>query len=155
MNQTEKERLIQECTKFRNAIEQCKDNMGEWWYRDFPKGCCGDISEMLINYLVREEFKDLYCIYGTAYREVIEDGEVKERSWSHAWLELDSYIIDITADQFDEINEEVLITDKSIFHEQFEIDSKVPAEDVSLSGLAYAYDVVCNKIKEVEEENKI
>lgn len=38
---------------------------------------------------------------------------------SHAWLELVDIYIDITADQFIEIDKSVIITKRSHFHEKF------------------------------------
>lgn len=43
---------------------------------------------------------------------------------SHAWLELNGLYIDITADQFPQIDDDVIVTSKSLFHEQFKNISK-------------------------------
>lgn len=38
------------------------------------------------------------------------------RRQSHAWLEQSGLIIDITADQFDEVGDSVLVTRNSVWH---------------------------------------
>lgn len=38
---------------------------------------------------------------------------------SHAWLEYDGLIIDITADQFDEVSEPIIVTSDRSWHSQF------------------------------------
>lgn len=77
---------------------------------DFPHGCCGNASERLQFKLINEGFESVKLI---ANRFIGEQ--------SHAWLEYKGYIIDITADQFDDFEEEVFImaTIESDFHKQF------------------------------------
>ncbi|MNE82602.1 hypothetical protein D3C80_1793370 [compost metagenome] len=57
--------------------------------RGFPRGCCGVVSELLGDYLNAH--------FGLAIEYVCgeQDGA------SHAWLEHDGIVIDITGDQFD------------------------------------------------------
>ena len=43
--------------------------------------------------------------------------------WSyHSWLQRGNLIIDITADQFEEISEQVIVSTSSRWHENLEVD---------------------------------
>ncbi|WP_010223482.1 hypothetical protein [Pseudomonas donghuensis] len=55
----------------------------------FPRGCCGVVSELLGDYLNTQLGLRVEYVCGE------RDGG------SHAWLELDDVVIDITSDQFD------------------------------------------------------
>lgn len=55
----------------------------------FPQGCCGVVSELLGDYLNTQ--LGLRAEYVCGERD----------GGSHAWLELDGLVIDITSDQFD------------------------------------------------------
>lgn len=72
----------------------------------FPYGCCGDASNLLAKYL-REN--NIECEYVWGMR-----GEQ-----SHAWLECSDLMIDITADQFPEIKEKILVTSDKSWHRNF------------------------------------
>lgn len=45
--------------------------------------------------------------------------DVGDYSQSHAWLEQDGLLVDITADQFDEIDEPVIVTTDSPWHRKW------------------------------------
>ena len=63
----------------------------------FPKGSCGDASLLLGKYLIENGFEPKYK---NGKNGKYEGNDVK----SHAWLELNDIIIDITARQFDQNN---------------------------------------------------
>jgi hypothetical protein len=85
------------CNEFRQKIQSAKHET--IFFRDFPRGCCRDASLLLNEFLMSNNLpKSLYCS-----KEV---GELP----SHGWLELDGYIMDITADQFDHSIAKVLVT---------------------------------------------
>ena len=98
---------------FRDAIEiMGKDDLnGSEHFKDFPSGCCGDTSELLSIYLKESEINTIYV-----------SGE--KGSQSHGWLEYKDYIIDITADQFSDVDDKVIITNNRSWHDQFEIKWK-------------------------------
>ena len=80
-------------TQVRHAMDNliANNEISHNWipYGRFPKGCCGDISKILI-----QHFKNLG--YGDAdYMSGIDYGIS-----SHAWIRLSGICIDITADQF-------------------------------------------------------
>ena len=108
-----REELIAECAKVRKGLElAAKHNLNrdEMFYL-FPKGCCGSASEVLACWLPRQGEDDWYeYVHGWRNDE------------SHAWLEYKGLIIDITADQFPEITEKVIVTTDRSFYDQFEED---------------------------------
>ncbi len=75
----------------------------------FPRGSCGDASKLLGEYL-HEQGQGVWDYVG---------GERDSNTHSHAWLEKDGLIVDITADQFDDIDEPVVVTRDRIWHQQF------------------------------------
>lgn len=77
--------------------------------RDFPRGSCGDSSILLGEYLHQKGW-GIWDYVG---------GERESDLHSHAWLEKDGLIIDITADQFDGMDEAVIVSRDSSWHRQF------------------------------------
>lgn len=81
---------------------------------EFPLGSCGDTVLLLGTFLSQAGFGEFS--YVSAGREDIE-----KKAWeTHAWIEQDSLIIDITADQFPEKkNDAVIVTKESSWHDSF------------------------------------
>jgi len=46
---------------------------------------------------------------------------------SHAWLELDGFIVDVTADQFPDASQPVVVTRDRSWHKQFEENTRQSA----------------------------
>ena len=126
--------IIRLVNQFRDAMDVARDE-GEFdkdfsFYK-FPRGCCGDASDLLAQFLLENVIRTYY-VCGT-YR----DGSF-ENSQSHAWLLTDNQtIIDITGDQFRD-NPDFLNYDKSVyvgaeddFHRLFEVEDR----DVRENGL--------------------
>lgn len=80
----------------------------------FPHGACLTSTIVLAQYLLRFDDKNAFLI-------------VKgwNQNTSHAWLEYNGYTIDVTADQFLEIDEPVYITVDRKFHSQFQNERKI------------------------------
>jgi len=98
-------------TKFRNAIESCSYSLGIS-FEAFPKGTCGDVAPLLGTYL-----NDLG--YGEFQYMLGDYGSRKDNSWSsHAWIQSNSLVVDITADQFPDINEKIIVSKTSYWHKQ-------------------------------------
>jgi hypothetical protein len=99
----------------------------------FPRGVCGAICFLLGHYLRQNGFPDAEYCNGIR----LSDGE------SHAWIETDGLIVDITGDQFAEIDDEVIVTADTTWHRQFsERPGRRPADFLiygkdSPHGLAY------------------
>lgn len=124
--------------QFRDAIDIARD-AGEFdkdisFYK-FPCGCCGDASDLLAQFLLKNGIRTYY-VCGT-YR----DGSF-ENFQSHAWLLTGNQtIIDITGDQFRD-NPEFLNYDKSVyvgveddFHKLFEFEDRDVHENNGLNAL--------------------
>ena len=107
--------LVELIRRFRGLIE-CTDFSKipeEKIFLHFPQGCCGDTSFLLWNFL-HETFSGKYD-EDIAYRQGIHNQQ------SHTWLEYRQFIIiDITADQFPDIFEKVVITKDKDWYKQFE-----------------------------------
>ncbi|MCD1645727.1 hypothetical protein [Marinobacter adhaerens] len=82
---------------------------------DFPRGCCSDSALMLGTYLSDIGLGDFKLVVG-------ERGCFDDNDWfSHAWLEQENLIVDITGSQFGEESNEITITINSVWHESFNL----------------------------------
>ena len=111
--------------EFRKAIEKAieVDELGtDFAFKRFPRGCCGDTSYLLAEYLFQNGIVPSYVC--GVYR-----GKGPENMQSHAWLLTDDdYIIDITGDQFHDrpvflnYDESVYVGKMDEFHQLFEVE---------------------------------
>jgi hypothetical protein len=99
--------LFIESLKFRRAIEECDKTLLPISFNAFPKGSCGDASLILSHYLKEKGYGEFDYILG---------GRMGK---SHGWLKQNDIIIDITADQFEDNNEKVIVTVNPIWHNEF------------------------------------
>lgn len=112
---------------FRNAINLAYDK-NEFFrkcpFDQFPRGCCGDASILLAQFLLNHGVETMY-VCGNYY------GVDEEKRQSHAWLQLENgIIIDITGDQF-KYNKKFLENDVPVyfgrintFYKLFKIDKR-------------------------------
>ncbi len=109
--------IFQYAKRFRQAIEKLTTNdiIESQWFGEFPKGCCGDTTMLLARYLLENQAIQTKYQWGIFNKQ------------THAWLELErnKMIIDITADQFDDVDEEVVFTDNKEWYEKFK-NSNIP-----------------------------
>jgi hypothetical protein len=101
-------------TNFRSAIEKC-DKSVLITFENFPRGSCGDACLLLAKYLQNNGCGVFNYICGVIY------GPEEYDEQSHAWLERDDVIVDITADQFPDINESVIVTTDHAWYNAFQI----------------------------------
>lgn len=88
----------------------------------FPKGACGDASLLLGTYMFENGLAGFEHVSG-------ERGNSVNHSWvSHAWLSCGRWIVDITADQFNDALSAVIVSDSSEWHEQFHINNRSPSD---------------------------
>ena len=104
--------------------------------KSFPHGCCGDMSDLLGEYLLNHGVSDLWYVCGTHYPETGDSEYDFENRQSHAWITMGnplkkgSIIIDITANQFSEkeeyhyYNKRVFIGKMDYLHSLFEVDQR-------------------------------
>jgi hypothetical protein len=103
------EDIQREALNFRNAIESCRQSLGDS-FQCFPRGSCGDVVPLLGSYLNDQGYGEFLHISGDYCSH-------EENIWiSHAWLQSNDFLVDITADQFFEINKKVIVTTESKWH---------------------------------------
>jgi len=99
-------------TRFRQMIEEADWSNLTIEFEKFPKYSCGDASTLLAQYMI-----DAGCDTPTyVVGEIVETF----RSLSHAWIELDNIVLDITADGFDPNMPAVIVKENSAWHERFD-----------------------------------
>ncbi len=107
MTSVDKDRLNEElhakASEFRQAILDAIP-LDDIVFEQFPRGACGDTSDLLGEYFYRSQFG--IWQYRCGWR----------KGHSHAWIEGDGLIVDITADQFDDMDEAVIVTRDQSWH---------------------------------------
>lgn len=105
------EQIRKAATDFRNAIEACTSKL-DFAFNLFPSGSCGDTTAMLGTYLIVKYLGEFQYMSGNY-------GKRESGNWSsHAWLQSIELVIDITAGQFPEITEKVIVKKESEWHQQ-------------------------------------
>lgn len=113
----------------RSAIESTSKEERTACLARFPSGACGDASLLLGTYL-----EDL-SIEGFEYVSA-ERGSKNDGTWtSHAWLEREGIIVDITSDQFVDGPGPVIVTRDSTWHGTFEVNERLPSTIRAWSGV--------------------
>jgi hypothetical protein len=78
---------------------------------NFPRNSCDHASALLGRYFQEQGFDVVYvnngCRGGSSWKD------------SHAWLEIGDLIVDITADQFSDQTERVIVTTDHTWHSTF------------------------------------
>lgn len=106
--------------EFRRAIELSDKNSLPTTFKDFPDGSCGDAALLLGTYLLMNGYGEFRYILG-------ERGSAE--SWcSQVWLTQGDLIVDITADQFPDSNEKVVVCRGSEWHKPFRGTDKGKAD---------------------------
>jgi hypothetical protein len=103
-------RILDLAMGFRAAIEACELKTLPITFHEFPRGSCGDATLILAKYLKDNGQEGFVYVCG------VRDGH------SHAWLQRDGLIVDITGDQFPDNEKRVCVVRGSVWHAQFEID---------------------------------
>ncbi len=112
--------------RFRMAIERCNRNELGIGFEKFPEGSCGDATQLLGAYLADEGFGTFTYVSGWR-------GHPNSGGYSHAWLEADGIIVDITAEQFAGIDQKVIVTRHSDWHAAFQRNEQVGTADYRIS----------------------
>ena len=153
--------ILKYANDFRDAIERAK-RAGETdelnFFDRFPRGCCGDTSNLLAQYLCDNGIQTLY-VSGTYYY-----GESTYDSQNHAWLLVDDdIIVDITGDQF-RLSDEFYCYDQSVyvgfeneFYRLFEVDYNRDVHEygetcLSTARLRRLYGIIMKYIKKSLDE---
>jgi hypothetical protein len=122
MNVDIEQRVKKAAHVFRSTLDAADKSKLPVPFQRFPRGSCGAASEVLGHYL--RAMCEVELIYVCGNR-----GSPSTGSWlSHAWLENDGLIIDVTADQFDESLPRVVVTRDRSWHNQFIEQQRHPIE---------------------------
>ena len=142
------EAIRADATAFRVALETCEKATMPIGFSQFPLGSCGDATVLLGTYLTDRGhgvFDYMLGLRGT------------DRA-SHAWLQAGNLVVDITADQFPEINSPVIVTQKGEWHAlwngeaQHVADYRIYQDDYTLGTLSAAYGRVLVQIRALESD---
>jgi hypothetical protein len=114
--------LLSAATRFRNALEIVGPASGAAGLRHFPKDSCADTVLLLGAHLFDRGFGAFDGVGG----EFGEPGS--EVCYSHAWLECGGVIVDITADQFPDVSQPVIVTRDDRWHRLFHISNRGVAD---------------------------
>lgn len=104
--------------RFRAAIQRCPRHLLPVTLHAFPRGACGDATILLGEFLAAEGFGTFDYVAGERFGPHYQ---------SHAWLERDGLIVDITADQFAGAKEPVIVSRENRWHRRFRRDVRHPA----------------------------
>jgi hypothetical protein len=96
--------------QFRRALERCPRAYLPISFRDFPQGSCGDATLLIAKFLQEKGHTGFVYVLGM------------RNAGSHAWLSRDRLVVDITADQFEDQDQPVIVVVDSQWHSAFDID---------------------------------
>ena len=152
MMSSSSENIKQLAFEFREAIISAKNDNAfdhDVSFIRFPKGCCGDASDLLGQYLLDNDISTWYVCGDYVMEE--RDEYVFPIIQSHAWLALqdpckekNATIIDITGDQFHDRAEygfydnAVFVGEPYDFHSLFDVDSRDVHKSIELDRLGSA-----------------
>ncbi len=99
---TEEHRIRELAERFREAILNCDRNELPLSLADFPSGSCADASILLGTYFKDHGIDGFVLIKGRRDEDSLLE--------THYWLEKGNTLVDITADQFEDVNGQIVIT---------------------------------------------
>lgn len=93
--------------KARRIFELHHEQISKTYFGNFPSGSCGSTASIIAEYLINKGIENIEYVCGVRNND------------SHAWLEINGMIIDITGDQFVDGVDGVFISSNRDFHDQF------------------------------------
>lgn len=135
----EKDRIKSLAVKFRKAILKTPIDKLPITCKFFPRGACGDASLLLATHLTNSGYGKFVYVTG------------RRNGQQHTWLEKNGLIIDITADQFGEVIEEVIVTTDRTFHDKFEIENRHEGNLNKYKNDRHAYESLTNSLSIIEK----
>jgi hypothetical protein len=126
---------------FRAACEQAAtslDNEGDYgFFSKFPDGQCFHTSYLVAEFLVHE----CGIVRDSIFVIVNANRTYKSREESHAWVRIDSQIVDITDDQFEDRDKPTILTSDSTWHDQWDgaEENQLVSLDNEDEDVAYLY----------------
>lgn len=98
---------LRHCERFRDAIERADKRHLPITRQDFPRGASGDATLLLAKYRERQGSGRFNYMLGS------------RNGHSHSWMQQGDLIVDITADQFPDVAEPVIVARQSSWHAKF------------------------------------
>lgn len=83
----------------------------------FPRGCCDDVSDLFANFLFEKYGECSTRVDGAFYADDPENND-----W-HTWLEIDGYVVDLSAYQYKEYSG-IYVGNYDEFHKRYEIEKQ-------------------------------
>lgn len=123
VGETMRNTVMEIATEFRAAIE--RSDRSDWpvnWHR-FPIGACGDAALLLGTLL-----KDRGCGSFEYVCGSIGESTGGSEAPSHAWLEGGGFVVDVTADQFGEGLDPVIVVPESGWHKSLLVSNRQIAD---------------------------
>jgi hypothetical protein len=113
----------------RAAIESLPASTLPITFSQFPRGSCSDTCLVLGTYLEDTCHLGAFeCVSG-------ERGSPADNTWtSHAWLQQGDWLVDITADQFSDAPDRVVVTRSLGWHATFVVTRRNPSNLKAWSG---------------------
>jgi hypothetical protein len=141
----EKSKIYNELVLLRDTIESIpkdafpSNTAFKMCLTQFPKGCCGDTARLVALHLSLKFGAD--CTY------IAARGLGDNREESHAWLQHNDHVIDLTADQFNSRGfslDKVVYSKTSEFHSLFNTYklSEIDVKSVASTPVGKAYNLV-------------
>ena len=137
---------------FHSAILETKNELSIDFHF-FPTGSCRTTCTLLGTFLIQKGFCDLIIQIGEKY--YLKNNY--EQEYTHAWLKAkNSLIIDITAYQFPEISEKIIIQETPLWYNSWTIVEEI--SDFNIFNIASTtsldiinYETIITKIQQLEE----
>ena len=105
--------ILTAATRYREALDTVAAKGVHQRLAGFPRGCCKAAAILLARHLAESGLgKSISLVLGTRQ-------DSKTRVATHAWLRIDGLIVDITADQFNDVTERVIVSSCNPWHDQF------------------------------------
>jgi len=140
--------IIEMAMRFRAAIESIPPEARPICMQSFPRGACGDTALLFGAFLVDQEVSGFKYIRG-------ERGSQENDTWTtHAWLQRDDLVVDLTADQFPDAPAGVIVSSQSIWHAQFqtEVGSESDFRQYSGYGANLLYPMYANVLSVIQSK---
>lgn len=119
----------------RRAIERAPLGRYDGLMHGFPRSCCKLSSQLLARYLAMNARIPLVgFVSGRRHGPPYADG-----GWqAHVWVEAGGMVVDITADQYDEVTVPVIASADSVWHGTFQTQARIPYGEMMQMDSAYA-----------------
>jgi hypothetical protein len=145
MTETDIARVRDIACRFRDALETHAAESAHPGLRNFPRDSCADAVLLLGAYLLDAGLGTFEAVGG----RFATPGAGESRT--HAWLDRDGVIVDITADQFPDVTEKVIVTRDPAWHRRFHSNNRGVADfrrydPATAAQLGAVYERVCQTL---------